>query len=319
MKPVPILIRIQLFAMVTLALPLHTEACTCAIQPLAERYETASVVFVAKVSKRHNNYDASGAGTTEWSFEIVEVLKGDVTFDRLVSDGCGGRVVEGQEYLIFTGNEGRVGTCASGQLNRNERYRADLEVLRNYRTGDLQTIAEPWVFTKWGGMCTLSLDMAVGNGSVIFDYRFADAGTLDFRDQQFQYDINERRTVKLDGVGPHPAYFAGFRRLRIWYPLSRYKVEGTGRLTIGEKKWPTERQNMEAPIGPFEVVTDSAFSEVLEAVKSHESVHLVAEYMDFPYNLKDYPDFPVIKAATPHFYQGTAVPEFQECINRAGQ
>jgi len=316
----PTLIRVQFVALVALALPLKAEACTCAVQPLAERYESASVVFVARVGKRYIDYDASGERITAWSFQTVELLKGDLTFDKLVPGGCGGRVVDGEEYLVFTGDEGRVGACMSGMLNRNERYRADLEVLRYHRDGDLQTISEPWVFTKRVGVCTLSLDMAVGHGSLIFEYRFADAGTPDFRDQQFHYDINEHRTLRLEDVGPHPAYFAGFRRLRIWYPHSRYKVEGTGRLIIGGKEWPTEHQNMEGPFSsPFEVVTDSAFGEALVAVQSYDSVALAAEYTDFPYNLEDYPDFPVIKAATPQFYRGTAVENFRECIDRAGQ
>lgn len=277
------------------------------------------MVFVARVGIRRVTYDPSGARITEWSFQTVEQLKGKVTFDKLVRGSCGGRVVEGEEYLIFTSEQGPVGTCTSGQLNRNERYRADLEVLRKHRHGDLRTLSEPWVFTKRVGVCTLSLDMAVGHGSLMFEYRFADAVTPDISDQQFHYDTNEHRTLKFEGVGLHPVYFAGFRRLRIRYPHTRYKVEGTGRLKIGGREWTTEHQNMEARFSPFEVVTDSAFSEVLAEVQSHNSAELAAEYTDFPYNLSDYPDFPVIKAATPLYYRGTAVEEFQDCINRAGQ
>jgi hypothetical protein len=319
MDLMPILTRIQIVALVALAFPLGADACTCVIEPLAARYERASIVFVARVAELQDNYAESGTRSVGWSFSTIEALKGDVTFDKLVPDGCGGRVVEGVEYLIFTDSKGQVGPCTSGQLNQDERFRADLEVLRSYRNGNLQTISEPWVFTKRLGKCGLSLDMALGHGSLMFEYRFADADTRHFRDQQFRYDINEHRTVKLEGVGSHPAHFAGFRRLRIWYPYSHYKVEGTGRLTIGSKEWPTEYQHMEAPISPFEVVSDSAFADVLAAAKSHDGLGITAEYKNFPYNLKDYPDFPVIKTATPQFYLGTAIENFEKCIDQAGQ
>jgi hypothetical protein len=302
-----------------LFLPIESNACTCAVRPLVQRYEQASVVFVASVGIRSDQFDEAGNRSAEWPFEIDEMLKGDVTFDALISGGCGWGAASGEKYLLFADRNGSVGSCTAGRLSQNDRYRADLDVLRSYRDGDLQTLSEPWVFSKSVGRCTLSLDMTVGHGSLIFEYRFADADAPDFRDEQFQYDIDKRRTVKLEGVGPHPAYFAGFRRLRIWYPYAHYKVEGTGRLMIGDKEWPAEYQNMEAPISPFEVVTDSAFGEIFTAVKSHISVGLAAEYTDFPYNLKDYPDFPVINAATPQLYRGAAVENFQECMDRAGQ
>lgn len=302
-----------------LFIPIESKACTCAVQPLVQRYEQASVVFVARVGRRSDQFDEIGNSSAEWRFEIDEVLKGDVTFDALIPGSCGWGVAPGETYLLFADKNDAVGACTAGRLSQNDRYRADLDVLRSYRNGDLQTISEPWVFSKRVGACTLSLDMAVGHGSLIFEYRFADAGTPDLMDQQFYYDTKERRTVKLEGVGPHPAYFAGFRRLRVWYPHAHYIVEGTGRLLMGEKEWPTERRNMEAPFAAFEVVTDSAFNEVLVALRSQSDVELAAEYTDFPYNLKDYPDFPVIKAAAPNSYRGTAIEEFQTCIDKAGQ
>ena len=70
-------------------LPLQSEACTCAVQPLAERYERASVVLVANVGERSDQFDESGNRTTEWSFDTDEVLKGNVNFDVLIPGGCG--------------------------------------------------------------------------------------------------------------------------------------------------------------------------------------------------------------------------------------
>jgi hypothetical protein len=70
---------------------------------------------------------------------------------------------------------------------------------------------------------------------------------------------------------------------------------------------------------PFEVIANSVFSEVLSAVESHSSAWLSAEYANFPFNYKDYPDFPEIIAGMPRYYRGTAVQRFQECIDRAGQ
>lgn len=311
-------IRIQLVVMAAIALPANVNACSCYVRPLAERYESASVVLVAKIGERHDSYDASGVSKRVWSFEAVEVLKGDVGFSKLTAGSCGGHVLEGGEYLIFTGNDGEVDSCSSGELNRDARYRADLEFLRQRRKGGLQTLAEPWVFEKRDGMCSLSLDMSDGGG-LTFDYRFADASSRNSAGQQFRYDFDEHRTVKLEGVGPHPASFAGFSRLRVWYPHSRYKIAGTGGLIIGGKEWTTRHETMEGPYSPFEVVANPAFSEVLLAVEAHEGAWLSAEYEDFPYNHIDYPDFPEIKAGMPHYYRGTAVQRFQECIDRAGQ
>jgi hypothetical protein len=311
--------RIQLVVMAAVALPTGANACSCYVRPLPERYESASVVLVARIGELHDSYDASGERIRVWSFEVIEVLKGDVGFSKLVASSCGGHVLEGEEYLIFTGNDGEVDSCRSGNLNRNERYRTDLEVLRQRQGGGLQTLVEPWVFAKSDGMCSLSLDISSGS-SLRFDYRFADAVRRSSADQQFRYDFDVEIAVKLEDVGPHPANFAGFSRLRVWYPHSHYKVEGSGILTIGGKEWTTRHETMEARYSsPFEVVADSVFSEVLSAVESHSSAWPSAEYEDFPYNHKDYPDFPEIKAGMPHYYRGSAVQSFQECIDRAGQ
>jgi len=304
---------------IALLYPTESRACTCVVLPLAKRYEQASVVFVARVGARRDQFDELGNKTPEWPFEVDEVLKGDVTFEVLTPGGCGWGVAPGEKYLLFSDKDGAVGTCTAGRLSQSDRYRADLDVLRSYRDGDSRMIAEPWVFGKRAGKCRLSLDMAVGHGSLIFEYRFADATTPDFRGEQFRYDINEHRTVTLKDIGRHPAYLAGFRRLRIWYPYYRYIVEGTGRLLIGDEEWPTEHEVMEVPVSPFEVVTDAAFSEALAALRSHDSVALAAEYTDFPYNPKDYPDFPVIKATTPYSYGGTAIEDFGMCVHKAGQ
>lgn len=175
------------------------------------------------------------------------------------------------------------------------------------------------MFAKSDGMCSLSLDIS-GGSSLRFDYRFADAFRRSCADQQFRYDFDVKIAVKLEGVGPHPANFAGFRRLRVWYPHSHYKVEGSGRLTIGGNEWTTRHETMEEQYSsPFEVVANSVFSEVLSAVESHSSAWLSAEYANFPFNYKDYPDFPEIIAGMPRYYRGTAVQRFQECIDRAGQ
>ena len=308
-----------LITTIGLLFPTESSACTCYVRSLAQRYEQASVVFVARVGARSDQFDELGNNTPEWPFEIDEALKGDVTFDVLIPGDCGWGVAPGEKYLLFADKNGAVGTCTAGRLSQNDRYRADLDVLRSYRDGDLQTISEPWVFGKRVSMCRLSLDMAVGHGSLIFEYRFADATTPDRGDEQFRYDAKEHRTVTLKDVGLHPAYLAGFRRLRIWYPHYRYKIEDTGRLLIGDKEWPTQHEDMEVPVAPFEVVTNLAFSEALVALRSHDNVELAAEYTDFPYNLDDYPEFPVIKATTPHSYRGTAIVKFQRCIDRAGQ
>lgn len=314
-----ILIRTQLVFVVSLVLPTNGSACSCYVRPLAERYESASVVLVAKIGERRGSYDASGVRVRGWSFDAVEVLKGDIGFGELTVGSCGGHLLEGGEYLIFTGNDGEVDSCRSGELNLDARYRADLEVLRERRRSGLEKLAEPWVFNKGDdGMCSLSLDMFNG-GSLRFEYRFADSVTSSFDGQQYRYDLDEHRTVEVLGAGRHPASFAGFSRLSVWYPYSHYKVAGTGRLTIGGRDWTTQHKAMEAPYSPFEVVADSAFGEVLSAVEANEGVWLSAEYKDFPYNHKDYPDFPEIKAEMPHYYRGTAVQRFQECIDQAGQ
>ncbi len=198
-----------------LFLPIQSEACTCAVQPLAERYERASVVLVADVGERTDKFDGLGNRTVEWSFVTDEVLKGDVNFDVLIPGSCGWGAAPGEKYLLFADENGAVGTCTAGRLSENDRYRADLEVLRQYEKGDLQSLSEPLVFSTGPGRCHLSLEMAVGHGSLYFDYRFADAEVRDFDNQQFRYDSKQHRRITLENTGPHPAYFAGFRRLRI--------------------------------------------------------------------------------------------------------
>ena len=59
-------------------------------------------------------------------------------------------------------------------------------------------------------------------------------------------------------MGPHPACFAGFKRLRARYRHSRYKIAGPGRPRIGDKDWPNEYPIKEAPFLPFGVASDTA-------------------------------------------------------------
>ncbi len=98
-----------------------------------------------------------------------------------------------------------------------------------------------------------------------------------------------------------------------------YSSAGRAVVRIGDKEWPTEYPNMEAPFLPFEVVSDTAVDEVLAALEFDDSVQISAEYRDFPLSRKNYPDFPRIEGMAPHFYRGTAVEEFQRCMERGGQ
>ncbi len=76
---------------------------------------------------------------------------------------------------------------------------------------------------------------------------------------------------------------------------------------------------MEAPFLPFEVVSDAAVGEVLEALESHDSVQISAEYREFHQSRKNYPDFPRIEGMAPHFYRGTALDDFQRCVEGVRQ
>ncbi len=46
-----------LITTIGLLFPTESRACTCVVQPLAQRYERASVVFVARVGARSDQFD----------------------------------------------------------------------------------------------------------------------------------------------------------------------------------------------------------------------------------------------------------------------
>lgn len=295
--------------------PSESSACTCYVAPLAERYDWASTVFVATVGKPQYSTNASGDDVPEWLFVVDEVFKGNVTFNTLKRGPCATRINAGEQYLIFSDGSGDLGPCSTGHLNSNERFRADLAILRDFRDRKIIEVVEPLVFSKLSGSCYLTLAMSHGHGRLMLEYRFADAAVVDLPNQQFRYDATTRQCEALENTDVHPAYFAGFKRAKVKFPLQGRKIANSGRLKIGEQEWRTDVAPMEHPDCRWEITAEYTFDSILDGISNGGSVGVSAEYVESGLSRSAYPDLPVIEGRTPLYYSGDSIDNFRSCMD----
>lgn len=242
-------------------------------------------------------------------------MKSEISFDALTGGDCGGYLAEGKEFLVFTNDRGEISDCTSANIEKNERFRADLEVLRLFRDGKLESLSEPWVFTRGGLTCQLTHDFAFGGGSLWFVYRHEDAESPFFGDKQYRGNRTTGIGEGMPDAKPHPANYAGFLSLRAWFPHSGHIVEGSGRVIVEENSWHTRSADLEANFGPFEEIEGGRAREVLGESLSHSSVRLEAEFTDLPEHVRArYDNYPVYESGSPEYFAGNAIQRFQDCM-----
>lgn len=311
--------RLALLTVALLLCSVDVEASYCPKRLLPQMYESAAVVFIAKTGEQSEVYAESGETRCVWTFETSEIFKGEITFDVLESEIGMCRVFVGEryEFLIFTDSSGGIHTCNAALLAGSAKNHPWLAVLREFKSGMISSVTEPWIYYEAPGLCLLSHKIVDGGGRLEFYYRFADAYITDGDHRQYPYPEGLTLGAVIGDAGPHPSHFAGFMNLRVIFPAGRYVAEGTGRLLIGDKIWATKRTNMEAPYaGGYEFIEAAEANEVLAELESGASIKLQASLTNLPsYDQKQYPQYPLLEAETPLVFLDDSLEKFRICLS----
>jgi hypothetical protein len=151
-------------------------ACSCAGSDLQGEYESSQNVFTAVVTGARFDED----GDIEADFEVTEVFKGNIPFDKLRSGrgtSCDTSITVGLEYLFFMGGDGQFGMCSGNVTIVSGEPTPWLEILQAYKAGEIPDLSSPWTHQEYDGICTLSTDFRSTEDAVIsylnMEYRYA--------------------------------------------------------------------------------------------------------------------------------------------------
>ncbi len=152
-------------------------ACSCMGSDLEGQYESSPNVFTAVVTGARFDED----GNIEANFEVAEVFKGNIPFDKLRTtrsgSSCDTSITVGPEYLFFMGDEGRFGMCAGNKTIVPGRPTPWLDLLRVYKAGGTPDLSSPWEFRHYDGSCSLKTDFRSTEDSIMsyltLEYRYA--------------------------------------------------------------------------------------------------------------------------------------------------
>ncbi len=152
-------------------------ACTCIGSDLQGQYEASSNVFTAVVTGARFDED----GNIEADFEVTEIFKGAIPFDKLRTtksgSTCDTSITVGPEYLFFMGDEGRFGLCSGNKTIVPGKPTPWLDLLRAYTAGATSDLSSPWDFRHHDGSCSLRTNFRSTEDSVvshlILEYRYA--------------------------------------------------------------------------------------------------------------------------------------------------
>lgn len=152
-------------------------ACSCAGSDLQGQYESSPNVFTAVVTGAKFDED----GNIEADFEVTEIFKGDIPFDKLRTTRsgttCDTSITVGPEYIFFMGDEGRFGMCSGNKTIVPGRATPWLDLLRAYKADAIPDLSSPWDHREYDGTCTLRTDFRSTADSVMshlsMEYRYA--------------------------------------------------------------------------------------------------------------------------------------------------
>ncbi len=311
---------------ISLSIPGGAFACSCGDMPIPERFREAKILFLVRAGPTTRDVDKEGNETRRWTYEVIELYKGEPNFETLWSSGggasCGAHLAESQHYLISTGDDGEVSLCSMSRIGDDPNSDAEIDVLNAYKYGEISQLTEPWIFSETPDICSVGHQFSSGGGYLEFFYRFREPEHLDTRQYEFPIPFTapggREPKPPIEDRGPHPSTELGYFELRIRFGSGRHVEEGTARLVIGEREWSTRRTLMEAPWAfPYEVIDEEGAREVLAALGDASSLSVKWKLWELPgYRQKWYPDYPIASMQTSQLYLGDAISSFHECVDR---
>lgn len=177
-------IALTLVILTFLGAPTVAPALSCAprLFTLDEAYEAADSIIVGLITecKEETSSDPWANGGGDCSFTSLEVLKESVPardYSGVASSsGCGLSLIVGGQYLLFLDSKNqpmRFSVLLSGNQYQAQVANRYLWIIRDFRNGTVNDLAEPWMFGESDGYC--SLRHSVRGNQISFGRRTADA------------------------------------------------------------------------------------------------------------------------------------------------
>jgi hypothetical protein len=157
-------------------------SCKSELFTLSEAYEAADSIIVALVTECQEEVssDSWASGGDGCSFVSLEVLKDAVPVRDYggvaSSSGCGLSVNVGSQYLLFLDSENRpmhFSAPLAGDHYLAQQTGQYLRILRDFRSGYVSDLSEPWLHYEYEGYCAIR--QSVAGHQISFSRRMPDA------------------------------------------------------------------------------------------------------------------------------------------------
>jgi hypothetical protein len=150
-----------------LAVPTITHALSCASRhfTLSEAYGAADSIIVGLITecKEEISRDSWANGGDDCSFTSLEVLKESVPardYSGVTSSsGCGLSLHVGGQYLLFLDSKNQpmhFSAPLSGDRYQVQFANRYLRIIRDFRNGVVNDLAEPWTYGEYEGQCSIN-------------------------------------------------------------------------------------------------------------------------------------------------------------------
>ena len=300
---------VALFVLLGASLPEPAAACSCEARTVADIHDKAQVLALVRVGSMVPLVEADGKPYRTWPYELINTFKGQLRADWLwtwVSEtSCDTHLTAGAYYLVSTNEDGYVEFCDARRLPEDPAADGEIKVLKAFTAGVIPVLTQPWTFTAGKKACRMSHRFAFGRGDLLF---------------YFEPDAPERHAIRPpDEVrGMQASYEPGSMNLFVSYPFGESLVEGTGRVIIGEREWPTRRTLIDASwASGNEVLEERDAMEILSELEDASSISIAWEMHELPEYLAElWPEYPTGTAETSYLFLGDSVERFRACLAR---
>ncbi len=329
------------------AVPTTSHALSCAPRQftLSEAYEAADSIIVGLITecKEEISSDPWANGGSDCSFSSIEVLKESVpTRDYsgvTSSSACGLSLHVGGQYLLFLESKNQpmhFSATLSGDRYQPKLANSYLRIIRDYRNGVVNDLAEPWMFRESDGYC--SIWHSIRGNQIRFRRRTPDApqqpkpdwtqelinGETVYRTKvpTFSADTNlPAGMVEIVAFGNIPDFADDVLMLSVHLQEASPAPVWQATLSVGSKTWSLNRveMNLSLPGGSAHTVIDyhavgDAAEQILSAMAQPSNI-VVSATAVVPNTNSEPPDVPppdqesFVQAPSNDVYFGQAAPE----------
>jgi len=250
--------------------PTISHALSCAPRQftLSEAYEAADSIIVGLITecKEEISSDPWANGGSDCSFSSIEVLKESVPTREHIgvtsSSGCGLSLHVGGQYLLFLDSKNQpmhFSATLSGDRYQAQLANRYLRIIRDFRNGAVNDLAEPWMFGGSDGYC--SIWQSIRGNQIRFSRRTPDAPQQpkpDWTQELINGEMVYRTTVPLFDAdtklpsgdaeivayGDVPDHLDDALVLRVTLPERSPAPVRQATLSVGDRTWSLNRMEM---------------------------------------------------------------------------